>query len=330
MEYGFGGEWFDVGGWGSAEYKVKKIPKKGEGKIVERKRGAIVGDGSAGAVAAAVAAAQAQNGATAGSNGGPPGAGAPPHVQRGSTSVPARRSTTGSSTGSQPDPSETNPAGIMSIRLVSTAMFSGVAGYIYYTGTDGSCLEIAFQSPLVGADRLCCRRYDTFSGNAAKLYEQCPEVVPPGYRVRTKQNNLGWITTSNVSGDLRVRVIIPNMKGSKEELEKDAVYSMIASSSLCASYQAAAAGTTTATVARTMAVEVWAVFWENSGGEKSRGDLSFVVGGELASDKGNEGDEQLLRAGVPVLLSCGPVVLGTMKNRHLRWYPRQPSLSCVL
>ncbi|CAD7927354.1 unnamed protein product [Amoebophrya sp. A25] len=125
-------------------------------------------------------------------------------------------------------------AGRLTTRFVNTSWVAGVGGYVYFTGADQSCIEVAFSSPLVGPNKFTARRHATFTGNAKALYENAPDIVAAGHRVRTKRNNLSWLTMEESSAGLRVRVLIPDL--TVADLSTDSVYQMVAQAPLCPSY----------------------------------------------------------------------------------------------
>ena len=132
VEYVFGGEYFEYGGWRSDSGKERKIP--------------------------------------AAKPCGPSGAGS---SNKTSTTLPGGVvSGTSPSSGSSAAPQEKQKLsskvepGQCRISFSNKSWVAGVAGYVYYMGSDSSCIELAFSHPMIGPNCFTARRHSTFSGNA--------------------------------------------------------------------------------------------------------------------------------------------------------------------
>ncbi|CAD7955356.1 unnamed protein product [Amoebophrya sp. A120] len=195
IEYRFGGEYFESGTWRDAKVKENSIPK---------------------------AAGQQQQQQQPLTGNSPAKSSTSPSVLLKKEQLPAKKKD-----GSLP--------GSTSISFVNNSWVAGVAGYVYYIGSDGSCIEIAFKHPMIGSNLFTARRHSTFTGNAKALFECAPEAAPEGGKTRSKQSNLGWVTVKNSAEDMRITVVIPDT--ATDDLQNDEVFKMIAQQHiLCPSY----------------------------------------------------------------------------------------------
>ncbi len=187
VEYSFGGEYFENGGWALETDRKKILRKKGcwgDGSPKKRKDGTPTVD------------------PTAPKDG--------EGIERRSSQTQEGKDSKEFSPKSRVSKDRSGGAGTLTLTFHNTAYFAGTAGYVYYFGSDGSCIELAFVSPFSGSNRFTARRYNNFGGNAMQLYQAAAEVGPPGTKIRTSRADLMWQTQKATGDVLTMRVIIPD------------------------------------------------------------------------------------------------------------------------
>ena len=147
VEYRFGGEYFDAGVWHNPKQKEKIIPKFNPNAAPIKSTTSTSTSG--GKVLSGNSPAQSST--------------APAAVASSNSGAAADKT----NTTDRKDELHANGAGRLQIKLTNRgSLFSGVGGYFLYSGSDKSCLEVAFYSPVVGANKFTARRQPSFTGNA--------------------------------------------------------------------------------------------------------------------------------------------------------------------